>query len=88
MHNDGNLWEQFHNALKSKTTPAVKIIWTKGHAKQVHIDSGITTLKNKIGMHSDCLKILSQHEISSSTSFKVSPLVRTKTIGLRRSASL
>ena len=36
-----------------------------------------TTLKNEIGMHSDCLKILSQNEISSSLSFEVRRLVPT-----------
>ena len=49
MHNDGDLWEQFHNSLKSKTTQAVKIVWTKGHAKQIHIDKGITNIRNKSG---------------------------------------
>ena len=49
MHNDGDLWEHFHDSLKSKSPEAVKIKWTKGHAKQIHVDKGITTIKNKNG---------------------------------------
>ena len=49
MQSDGDLWEHFHNALKKKSTKAVIIQWTKGHAKQSHIDKGITTLEKKSG---------------------------------------
>ena len=49
IHNDGDLWEQFHNSLEAKTPQAVKIVWTKGHAKQIHIDKGITNIRNKRG---------------------------------------
>ena len=49
MHNDGDLWEQFHEALISKNPQAVKLVWTKGHAKQIHIDKGITNIQNKAG---------------------------------------
>ena len=49
MHNEGDLWEQFHEALICKNPQAVKIVWTKGHAKQIHIDKGITNIQNKAG---------------------------------------
>jgi len=49
MHNDGDLWEQFHDALISKGPLAVTIVWTKGHAKQEHIDKGLTNNRNKAG---------------------------------------
>ena len=49
MQSDGDLWEHFHKALKNKSAKAVRIQWTKGHAKQNHVDKGITTLEKKIG---------------------------------------
>ena len=49
MQSDGDLWEHFHSALKKKSTKAVRIQWTKGHAKQSHIDRGITTADKKSG---------------------------------------
>ena len=49
LHSDGDLWELFHNALRAKTTQAVKITWIKGHATEKMVELGITTAVNMQG---------------------------------------
>ena len=46
---DGDLWEIFHRALKTKHTKAVKITWIKGHATTKMVEEGITINENMTG---------------------------------------
>jgi ribonuclease HI len=47
--NDGDLWAYFCAAVMRKGYTSVRITWVKGHAKQHHIEQGITTLQHKAG---------------------------------------
>ena len=49
LTSDGDLWEHFFNSVTAKGVHAIKISWVKGHAKQHHIDEGITTETKKEG---------------------------------------
>ena len=46
---DGDLWQQFEKAARSKGPKSIKIRWTKGHAKAEHIAKGISNEKDKQG---------------------------------------
>ena len=64
-----DLWEHFHNSLYSKSTTSVVIQWTKGHAKQHHIDKGITTHeKNKGNDKADENAVRSGHQVAPTSS--------------------
>ena len=43
------MWEQFYNNIIFKGINAVKLTWVKGHAKQVHIDKGLSDEVKKAG---------------------------------------
>ena len=46
---DGDLWEHFWKAAEAKCPSAIAIVWVKGHAKQQHIDQGVTTQEHLVG---------------------------------------
>ena len=46
---DGDLWEHFYKALKTKNPRSFKATWVKGHATEKHINKGITTQLHKEG---------------------------------------
>jgi hypothetical protein len=49
LTNDGDLWAHFCEVVQAKGHLAIKISWVKGHAKQHHVDSGITTYEDLLG---------------------------------------
>ena len=40
---DGDLWKHFYDAASHKGFNAIRIGWTKGHAKDIHIAQGLST---------------------------------------------
>ena len=52
---DGDLWKQMWQTMVAKSPAAVKYTWVKGHAKQEHIEKGLTTEQHIVGNNnSDC----------------------------------
>jgi ribonuclease HI len=49
MCQDGDLWAHFCKCVLAKGPQSIRLTWVKGHAKQHHIDKGVTTLTNKTG---------------------------------------
>ncbi len=49
LHHDGDLWQLFANIVEQRGASSVRISWVKGHAKQRHLDEGITTEWRKKG---------------------------------------
>ena len=49
MQQNGDLWQSFWHGLVERGPDSVKTKWVKGHAKQVHIDAGITNERWKRG---------------------------------------
>ncbi len=46
---DGDLWALFDSIVKQRGAHSIRVTWVKGHAKQKHLDKGITTPWRKWG---------------------------------------
>ena len=61
---DGDLWELYLEVRRWRDSIAntTSVTWVKGHAKQKHIDQGITTIYDKAG--NDCADDAADHGYS------------------------
>ena len=49
LQNDGDLWDLFARIVDQRGRWSIRVSWVKGHAKQKHLDRGITTPWRKWG---------------------------------------
>ena len=49
LHKDGDLWELLYNIILGRGITSLEVSWCKGHAKQEHIDKGLSSPLLKLG---------------------------------------